>query len=125
MSEIYLAVDGDDVGSRLEYLMLINESESLTKFSRTFEGAMIWLEDRLINEFGALIIFRGGDNLLARLDDLPIEVVERLRIEFSQKCCSNLSVGLGKSTRQAYFALKLAKTSGKDCIRHFKEIAND
>lgn len=124
MGEIYLAVDGDDVGHRLEYLMLMNEREAITKFSKTFLEAMIWLENKLVKDFDALIVFTGGDNLLASLNDLPTEVIEALRSEFAKRSNTTLSIGLGENPRQAYFALKLAKTSGKNCIRHFKELAN-
>ncbi len=121
---MYLAVDGDDVGHRLEYLMLLNEREAITKFSKTFQSAMVWLENKLVHDFGATIIFSGGDNLLACLNALPAEAIEVLRTEFAERANSTLSVGLGENTRQAYFALKLAKTSGKNCIRQFKELAN-
>jgi len=124
MNEIYLAVDGDDVGHQLEYLMLINECKAITKFSKTFQNAMSWLEDKLVNDFSATIIFSGGDNLLAYLNDCPMELIEVLRIEFAERSNRTLSVGLGENPMQAYFALKLAKTSGKNCVRQFKELMN-
>jgi GTP cyclohydrolase III len=126
MHEIYLAVDGDDVGHHLEYLMLINDREAITRFSKTFQNAMISLESKLVNDFGATIIFNGGDNLLAciSVDVLQVETIETLRIEFAEQAPNTLSVGLGKNPRQAYFALKLAKTSGKNCIRQFEELVD-
>ncbi len=124
MREMYLAIDGDDVGHRLEYLMLINERETITEFSKTFKSAMIWLENKLVHDFGATVVFSGGDNLLAYLNFLPVEAVEALRIEFAERANSTLSIGLGENPREAYFALKLAKTSGKNCVRQFKELAN-
>jgi len=126
MSEICLAVDGDDVGHRLEYFILVNKREALTEFSSTFQTAMDWLESKLVSDFGATIIFSGGDNLLAvlRVDNPSIEVFEALRAEFAERAHSTLSMGLGENLQQAYFALKLAKTSGKNCIRQFKELAD-
>ena len=121
---MYLAVDGDDVGHKLEYLILVNECKAITRFSKTFQSAMFWLEDKLINDCSATIIFSGGDSLLAYLNDLPMEVIEVLRTEFAERANRTLSVGLGENPMQAYFALKLAKTSGKNCIRHFKELIN-
>ncbi len=126
MNEICMAIDGDDVGHRLEYFMLVNEGESLINFSDTFQAAMNWLENKLVDEYKAKIIFSGGDNLLAVLDadNLSSEVFEMLRTEFSKQAGSTLSMGLGENLREAYFALKLAKTSGKNCIRWFKEFTN-
>src|SRR5690242_7045127 len=115
MSEIFVAVDGDDVGHRLEYFMLVNSREPLRNFSITFQAAMDWLQSKLINEFSATIIFSGGDNLLAYMhgDNLSNEFFEDLRAEFAKRAQSTLSMGLGQNLREAYFALKLAKASGK------------
>jgi GTP cyclohydrolase III len=126
MAELYLAVDGDDVGHRLEYLMLMNNRESIIEFSKTFQRAMDWLENKLVTDFEAEIIFNGGDNLLAclPLDYLSSKALEELRNSFAEKATSTLSAGLGDSPRQAYFALKLAKTSGKNCVRRFQEFIN-
>jgi GTP cyclohydrolase III len=126
MAELYLAVDGDDVGHRLEYLMLMNDRESIIEFSKTFQCAMDWLESKLVTDFDAEIIFNGGDNLLAclPLDYLSSKALEELRDSFAEKATSTLSAGLGDSPRQAYFALKLAKTSGKNCVRRFQEFTN-
>lgn len=126
MNEIYLALDGDDVGHRLEYFMLVNEREALVEFSNTFQAAMEWLESKLVKDIGATIIFNGGDNLLAvvHTNNSFKETIESLRTEFAHRSHSTLSIGLGDNLRQAYFALKLAKTSGKNCVRQFKEFAN-
>lgn len=37
------------------------------EFSKTFQRAMDWLENKLVKDFEAEIIFNGGDNLLACL----------------------------------------------------------
>ncbi|WP_414548916.1 mCpol domain-containing protein [Anabaena sp. CCY 0017] len=126
VNEMFLAVDGDDVGHRLEYFMLVNDSEALVEFSKIFQSAMNWLEIKLVSDFGAKLIFNGGDNLLASIpvDNSSLEVLEKLRAEFAEQARSTLSIGLGESPRQAYFALKLAKTSGKNCIRRFQELVN-
>ncbi len=122
VSELYLAIDGDDVGHRLEYFILTNDSHSLRSFSSTFASAMAWLEQELRSSLGLTLIFSGGDNLLACLNadsdsnDL-IDLLERLRNAFAERAESTLSVGVGGSPREAYLALKLAKASGKDCIQ--------
>jgi GTP cyclohydrolase III len=129
LKNTFIAIDGDDVGHKLEYYMLINDQSTLNKFSTAFSNSMNWLEDKLSTDFSATVIFTGGDNLLARLDanapnNLP-EILELLRLEFSNKSQSTLSIGIGRSPREAYLALKLAKASGKNCIRLYEEFPND
>ena len=120
---IYLAVDGDDVGHRLEYFMLANEVESLASFSARFRSAMDWLRNTIVNDVRGSVVFSGGDNLLACVPaETPLETIEDLRTDFYQRAEAALSVGLGGSPRQAYIALNFAKASGKDCTRCFEEL---
>ena len=127
MNHIYFAVDGDDVGRRLEYFMLVNDASALTRFSTTFRKAMVWLESELIQNFGATILFSGGDNLLAYFQEArwSINDFEGIRIQFAEQSQNTISIGLGGNLRQAYFALKLAKAAGKNCIRQFQEFPNE
>lgn len=124
MSDLFFAVDGDDVGRRLEYYMLLNDSHSLTSFSNAYKSAMNWLEEELVNKFGATVLFSGGDNLLAcvRKEEDSMKKFEELRINFSKKSESTISAGLGLSLQEAYFALKLAKATGKNRICDFQEL---
>lgn len=123
---MFLAVDGDNVGSRLEYFAITNNVVALKVFSATFNSSMVWFEKQLKESFNAEITFSGGDNLLARLNkDFPLESLEELRRQFFAKSESTLSMGMGETPQQAYLALKLAKTNGKNSIRQFQEIANE
>lgn len=125
---LYLAADGDDVGNRLEYYMLVNEIQPLNRFSAKFQSAMSWLEEELTTKLGATIILCGGDTLLATLPSncCSMEALEAIRIDFEKQQTEDtedaedtctLSVGLGKTPREAYLALKLAKASGKNCVQ--------
>ncbi len=124
--KLYIAVDGDDVGRRLEYYMIINDSTSLTAFSTDFRSSMTWLEDRLIQIFNAKILFSGGDNLLAEisLQNEFANPLSTLHLQFTQKSNNTLSVGVGSTLREAYFALKIAKASGKNCIKVYDGAEN-
>lgn len=126
MKKLYLAVDGDNVGSRLEYYVLINDTDTLTAFSNIFNSTMKWFENQLVTNFEATIIFYGGDNLLACInaEKYSAKYLEKLKSKFAEKTKSTLSIGLGESPQKAYFALKYAKTSGKNSIRYFEEFAD-
>lgn len=127
MGSLYLAVDGDDVGRKIEFFIVTNKMELLSDFFKNFQSAMIWLEKKLAHEFNAQIIFNGGDSLLASLqvDGISVSKLESLRVDFASLAKATLSFGLGENPRQAFFALKLAKASGKDRIEIFREYAND
>ncbi len=118
MKNTYIAIDGDDVGSKLEFFILMNHLEQLKSFSESFAETFRWLEDRLRENLNAKIIFSGGDNLLADAEDNNelVNKLERFKSDFLRQSGCSLSIGLGASTREAYLALKLAKVSGKDLI---------
>lgn len=120
----FIAVDGDNVGSHLEYFAITNNVDALRSFSTKFNTAMSWFEQELTTRFTATVVFYGGDNLLASVssDKFTLESLERLRTEFATRAESTLSIGLGGNPQQAYLALKLAKTNGKNAIRQFKEL---
>lgn len=124
MNRIFIAFDGDNVGSRLEYFMLTNDRATLQKFSSQFSSAMTWLENQLIQLSGAEIIFNGGDNLLATVtnDNDPLLLIKDIITEFRRLSSSTISVGVGTTMREAYFALKLAKTGGKNRICDYKDL---
>lgn len=126
MKSFFLAADGDDVGRKIEFLIVSNQVESLTDFFNDFHDAMLWFSEVLTDNFGAKIIFNGGDSLLAELKSeyFQAEKLDNLRAEFHCKSKATISFGIGFNPRQAYFALKLAKASGKDRIEIFQEYVN-
>ncbi|OUL23447.1 hypothetical protein BV378_21100 [Nostoc sp. RF31YmG] len=126
MKSLYLAADGDDVGRKIEFFIVTNQIELLSDFFHSFQRAMLWLAEKLSDEFNAKIIFNGGDSLLVTLliDDISVSKLENLRMEFASLSKATLSFGIGNNPRQAYFALKLAKASGKDRIEIFQEYIN-
>lgn len=126
MESLFLAVDGDDVGRKIEFLIVNNQIELLSDFFNNFQASMFWLSEKLKNEFNAKIIFNGGDSLLAdlRIDEIQVSKLENLRVDFFNFSKATLSFGVGKNPRQAYIALKLAKASGKDRIEIFQECTN-
>jgi len=127
MGYLYLAVDGDDVGRKIEFFIATDQIESLSNFSKNFQSAMLWLAETLSDEFNAKIIFNAGDSLLAILqsDAISLSQLETLRIKFASFSKATLSFGIGNNSRQAYFALKLAKATGKNRIEIFQEYSND
>lgn len=127
MHRIFIALDGDNVGSNLEFLVIKNDIESLRDFSRKFEESIRWFEGELKRRFHAVTIFSGGDNLLvyAEQEKFSIAELRDLKEQFYLKCQKTLSIGLGKTPREAYFSLKFAKSSGKNTIINFEDINDE
>jgi GTP cyclohydrolase III len=126
MAKMFIASDGDDVGHHLESLIVTNQTPLIGDFFKTFQLSMKWLEEKLSNDYEAVIIFNGGDNILAEffVTSNQITSLEKLRKDFFELSGRTLSIGIGKNPRDAFLALKLAKASGKDCLIQFDEVCN-
>ena len=123
---LFIAIDGDDVGRRIEYLVLLNKTNALLQFSLQYQEGMTWLENILVEKLNAQIVFNGGDNLLATIPSNSnlLEEIEKIRTKFEEQTQTTLSIGIGNTPRESYFALKLAKNSGKDRVCEYKDFSN-
>jgi GTP cyclohydrolase III len=113
---LFLAVDGDKVGSRLEALIVAEELERVASFSLDVVKAIRKMTE-LIEQKHGILVFAGGDNLLATFDevesrDLDVEELgcALMRIFLEATNCT-ISIGIGCRPRDAFLALKLAKGS--------------
>lgn len=99
----YYAVDGDNIGRRLEHFIITNDEIGVAKFSSEVDAALLLVAHHLGTK-GATVIFAGGDNLLAKTNswidpaDMPMR---HGRLTFS--------LGIGRSPVTAMLALKRAK----------------
>ncbi len=107
--------DGDQVGRRLDYLVLMNDEEAAAKFSKDIEQALDSLVAEL-KERGCEIVFSGGDGVLARSEALvEIDNVSRHRDPVS------FSLGVGESPREALLGLMKVKALGSGLCERFTE----
>jgi len=129
MGNFFIAVDGDNVGQKLDYYTFINSVDELRSFSQNFLEKMNWLQDELKDKLEAEIIFCGGDNLMVRLPpsvtsrDLLKNMLTKIFMDF-ENVGNTLSAGIGNSPRDSAIALKFAKSSGKNCIKFYGDFTN-
>lgn len=115
----YFGLDGDFTGSFLENLFLSDESdEKFSELSQSVKVAINTVASKIKKEFGKqAVIFAAGDDILFKgpLDKKFLnEIKEIYANETNGLTCS---IGVGKSLREVYLALKLAKSKpGKNNI---------
>lgn len=118
-TEYLFGLDGDDTGRELERLLQGAFGEdSLSRFSRSVDAAMHAVAEEVRSgPLKGQILFCSGDDLLFK-GCYNAEAIESLRATYhrvsSGRTCS---VGFGKSGKEAYVALKMAKANpGKDSV---------
>jgi hypothetical protein len=123
---LYVYADGDDVGKRLELLLLDNDVNFAAQYSRLISDARINLELRLLSLMSGRTIFSAGDELLvlvgAELLDIP--GIRFACGEFEKDCGQRVSIGIGPSTALAATSLRRAKLLGKGRIVYGREVTS-
>ena len=106
---LYVLLDGDRVGEKIDGHYLRNDVHDLYLFARELDDAVARLAAS-IREIGGTIYLAGGDNVLGTVEDLDafLAMVDasrpRLPVPFS--------IGIGEDPRQAHLALRVAKANG-------------
>ncbi|MCI5207908.1 MAG: mCpol domain-containing protein [Candidatus Electrothrix sp. ATG2] len=113
MISFYYAIDGDDIGKKLEEYALKNDISSILLLSENVKLALKEIKNHFESN-GGVIVFCEGDSLLASSEkqvELPIDLLFHNTISFS--------AGVGKTTAMALLALKKAKGLGKKRVEIF------
>ncbi len=121
----FISVDANDIGKKIENLILNEKKEELSAFSNTVSGNITDIA-KCIEASGSEVIMAGGDNILAVIDSKKTDMVLRKISEINACESVIFSVGLGNSMTNSYLALKYAKVTKDFAIMYdgtdFKQI---
>lgn len=113
---MFIYLDGDDIGSKLELLLLDEKLDEATRFSESVTEAMTELRKSFENIAELKIRLFGGDDLIAEFSELSLSAIEinQFRKDFKFRCGVTISAGIGISVKDALSNLRRAKLSGKN-----------
>jgi hypothetical protein len=119
----YAYLDGDDVGRRLELLLLDDEVAAAAEYSAAVERARQALVDALLSYPTVSVIFSGGDDLMISFGRGRVSrrALQDACDAFRQICGRSISAGVGRSASLATSNLRRAKLLGKGRIVQSKE----
>lgn len=121
----YIYIDGDDIGLKIEKSFMTNDEAELRVVNIEVDKAVSTISSQLKDK-GFDIIFCGADGIICKKDKIDIEVLHSYisGLNFSIR----FSVGIGNTLREAFLALRYAKSNGKNGIAvledEFKWIKN-
>jgi hypothetical protein len=109
-TRVWAALDGDDIGRRIEQLVSTEDLDGLSSFSREVA--------RRLDELRAASERSGGHVVLCTGDILLTQVSSEAAVELCKVACSlvngvSFSGGIGTTMSQAMLALKAAKARGR------------
>jgi minimal CRISPR polymerase domain len=122
----YFGLDGDNTGLMLEELfMSAYDDNTFKQTSKTVFEAIEEIKSYIKGQVGSKIIFAAGDNILfkAAFEEPTLRKLQQIyysktsALTYSMGSGLTCSIGYGKSLREVYLALKLAKLEpGKNSI---------
>ncbi len=115
----FVALDGDQVGRRIEQLILSGKLSELSSYSKSVLDAIKTLESILLKA-GGQVYMTGGDNLLAEVSNIDLFLSNFISIRDELVC--SFCVGIGTDHIKAYLALKFAKSCAPRTIVKAEEL---
>lgn len=114
----YIYIDGDNIGLEIETSFLDNDELGLAVINHKVSELVENISSYLLNK-KQVIIFSGADGIICKgLNIDLLDLIEYIRT-LSQKI--TFSIGAGNSLRDAYIALRYAKSVGKNIAVFLRE----
>ncbi|MFC4808824.1 mCpol domain-containing protein [Paenibacillus sp. GCM10023250] len=115
---MYVYIDGDDIGLKIEKSFMNNDEISLQKINNDVKNAVNSISSQLVIG-GFDIIFSGADGIICKRDFVDVKELFDL-IRHNSKGI-NFSLGVGSSLCDAFLALRYAKSNGKNTAALFDD----
>lgn len=108
---MYAYIDGDDIGLKIENSFMDNNEERLKNINESVKRTVEQVTSELESK-GYEIIFGGADGIICKKNEINIKEILYYLRGISNEL--SFSMGVGSSLRDAFLALRYAKSSGKD-----------
>ena len=121
---MYISIDGDSVGTRLQQLILEEKLEELRHFSESIKDT-IFRFVQCIEEHDGVIYMNGGDNIFAECTRNCAQIVAESVCMENRKGFVYYSLAVAENVRDTYIGLKYAKSSKLhyiEVVREDKEV---
>jgi hypothetical protein len=115
---MYAYIDGDDIGLRIENSFMEND-ESRLKYVNELVKETVERISLELKSSDYEIIFGGADGIICKKGKINIEELLQLLRGANKEL--TFSIGVGRSLRDAFLALRYAKSSGKNIAAMYNE----
>jgi hypothetical protein len=117
---MYAFFDGDDIGKKIEIMLLENRVFEAIDFSEKIKTAISHLYDIAQDQDNVDVIICGGDDFLVEIQDDSTDVsvfFDKIKTDFFVITGNTLSCGIGETVKESVMNLYFAKLYGKNQTR--------
>lgn len=107
----FVYIDGDDIGLGIERSFMENDEVSLSLINKDMNNITRLVSDFLVN-VGFSVLFLGADGIICKGENINIVDLSAFIKKTSHGF--TFSIGVGGNLRDAFLALRYAKSIGKD-----------
>lgn len=118
MGNVYIAINGDDVGTRIGNAIANDDHQDLANASATIDQAHKKI-DEWADGVGGKKITGSGDEAIYLVPDDALAHMDSIRQDYQDSSGHGLTVGVGASMSQASKALIYGKMNGKNQTIHY------
>lgn len=120
---MYIAIDGDSVGKRLQQLILEEKLDILADFSNSIKNTLLQFMI-ILEQHESIIYMSGGDNIFAECTKKCAEIVVEYVKIINKKNEVHYSVAIGENTQDTFIGLEYAKSSKLHYIEVIRDSSN-
>lgn len=124
MANIYVALNGDDVGEKIGSHIASDDHEGLAAASSAIDGAHQNI-DQWVESVGGKKITGSGDEGIYIVPEESLGDLDSLRGSYKEQSGHDLTVGTGSSMSEASKALIYGKLNGKNQVVHYEPMIED
>lgn len=124
MARLYIAINGDDVGSAIGDAIASNDHMALNKLSSSIKDSHSMIDEWVQSQGGETITSNGDEGLYV-IPEEALDELENIRSKYQQMSGHTLTIGVGSSMADASKALIYGKLNEKNQVVHYEAAIDD
>lgn len=124
MANVFIAVNGDDVGHHIGNAIISDNHEELSRLSGSIKNAHQFI-DQWVEQMGGKVHVTSGDEGIYSLPEEALSQLEDLRNEYKNMSGTTLTIGVGSTMSEASKALIYGKMNDKNQVVEYEPQIDD
>ena len=118
--EVYLAINGDDVGAKIGEAIANDDQESLAGVTGSVNSGLSICKD-WAEKSGGEVLSSSGDECLIKVPQEAVNELNEIKAACEKECGHSMTIGMGSSMSEAAKALIYGKLNGKNQVVEYDE----